>query len=316
LVQGVISAGIVPEKILEAISSLLIFTGCLTPRIQELDARTQSFDLGRKPSPNLANGMIARDNGVMDRFPSLTQALAQSLSGDDLFDSIPDTVYFLKDRDGRYTAVNQTLVVRTGRRNKSELIGRKPDEVFPGDLGRRIAEQDRAIMNSGRMLAAELELHLYASGSEGWCLTWKSPLRDAAGAVAGLFGMSRDVKLGNESSDETRALSDVLCYARQHLDQSLRISDLATRAGLSIFQFDQRVRLLFGVSAGQYVSRLRIDHARDRLRHSSAPISEIALECGYADQTAFSRQFRKIVQLTPQKYRMHRYDAHGRIPGE
>jgi PAS domain S-box-containing protein len=239
----------------------------------------------------------------MDRFPSLTQALAQSLSGDDLFDAIADTVYFLKDRDCCYRAVNQTLVERTGRTSKSELLGRTPEDVFKGDLGRRIAEQDRAIMQSGRMLAAELELHLYANGSEGWCLTWKSPLRDAAGAVVGLFGMSRDVKLGNETSNETRALSDVLSYARHHLDQSLRISDLATRAELSVFQFDQRIRLLFGMSAGQYVTRLRIDHARERLRHSSAPISQIALECGYADQTAFSRQFRKIAQLTPQKYR-------------
>ena len=41
------------------------------------------------------------------------------------------------------------------------------------------------------------------------------------------------------------------------------------------------------------------------LRYSSAPISEIALECGYADQTAFSRQFRQIVQLTSQKYRTY-----------
>ena len=58
------------------------------------------------------------------------------------------------------------------------------------------------------------------------------------------------------------------------------------------------------MSAGQWVTRLRIDHARDRLRHSAVPISEIAIECGYADQTAFSRQFRKTVHLSPLKYRL------------
>ena len=242
----------------------------------------------------------------MDRSSSLAEALAQTLSGDGLFDAVPDTVYFLKDREARYRAVNQTLVERTGRRSKSELLGHTPEEIFPGDLGKRIAEQDRAVMDNNRALAAELELHLYADGSEGWCLTWKSPLTDAAGAISGLFGMSRDVRLGNDAFDEGRALSDALSYARLHLDQSLRIGDLATRAGLSVFQFDQRIRYLFGVSAGQYVTRLRIDHARERLRHSFASISEIALECGYSDQTAFSRQFRKIVRLTPQKYRLHR----------
>lgn len=247
----------------------------------------------------------------MDPLPSLTQAHAQALSGDVLFDAVPDTVYFIKDRQGRYGAVNQTLVERTGVKGKSELLGRTANEVFPGALGQRIAAQDRAIMESGRMLAAELELHLYADGSEGWCLTWKSPLRNAVGTIIGLFGMSRDVRTGNDTSGETQAISGVLAYTRRHLDQPLRVSELAARAGLSVFQFDQRIRGLFGMSAGQYVIRLRIDHACDRLRHGTAPISEIALECGYADQTAFSRQFRKTVRLTPQKYRTHVQEAAG-----
>lgn len=239
----------------------------------------------------------------MDPRASLTLALTQALTGDDLFDAVPDTVYFVKDRGGRYTAVNQTLVERTGRASKAELIGRTADEVFPGALGRRIAEQDRAITLSGRRLTAELELHLYADGREGWCLTWKAPLRDVEGAITGLLGMSRDVRAGGEAPEEIRALSEALAHARANLDKPLRIGDLARRAGLSAFRFDQRIRQLFGMSAGQYVTRLRIDHARDRLRHSNAPISEIAIECGYADQTAFSRQFRKIVQLSPHRYR-------------
>lgn len=241
----------------------------------------------------------------MDRLSRLTPVLAEVLAADDLFDAVPDTVYFVKDAGGRYTAVNQTLVERTGRASKDDLIGRTGDEVFPGELGRRIAEQDRAIAENGRSLAAVLELHLYPDGSEGWCLTWKTPLRDAAGAIVGLFGMSRDVRPATETPEETRALSEALEHARRHLDRPLRVADLAARAGLSPFRFDQRIRQLFGMSAGQYVTRLRMDLARDRLRNSPAPIGEIAIDCGYADQTAFSRQFRKIVRLSPQKYRAH-----------
>jgi PAS domain S-box-containing protein len=306
----------VPEKIVEAISSLhFTCTRRYAPPIEEQGTRTSPSDLGRKPTSHFANGILARDNGDMSGFPSVAQALAQALSADDLFDAVPDTVYFVKDRAGRYTAVNQTLVVRTGRRSRSEIIGHTPEEVFPGELGRRIAEQDRAIMESGRLLAAELELHLYSDGREGWCLTWKSPLRNDAGVVAGLFGMSRDVRLGNDAAEENKAFSEVLSHARRHLDQPLRLGELATRAGLSVFQFDQRIRLLFGMSAGQYLTRLRIDHARERLRRSSAPISEVALECGYADQTAFTRQFRKVVRLTPQKYRTYGSESGGRTDG-
>lgn len=239
----------------------------------------------------------------MAQISSFTVVLAQALSGDDLFDAVPDTVFFAKDREGRYTAVNQTLVERTGRATKADLIGRTADEVFSGALGRRIAEQDRAITRSGRMLTAELELHLHADGREGWCLTWKAPLRDADGSIAGLLGMSRDVRPASESAEETQALSETLAHVRTHLDKPLRIGDLAERVGLSTFRFDQRIRQFFGMSARQYITRLRIDHARERLRHSATAISEIAIECGYADQTAFSRQFRKIALLSPHKYR-------------
>src|SRR5262245_34172382 len=212
-------------------SFFLIFHWCLASESMSMVPKLRGSVLAERPVRTWKTAWLRAITGGMDRSPSLTRALAETLYGDGLFDAVPDTVYFLKDRDGRYRAVNQTLVERTGRKSKSELLGRTPEEIFPGDLGRRIAEQDRAIMDSGRMLAAELELHLYADGSEGWCLTWKSPIADAAGVVAGLFGMSRDVKLGNDASDEGRALSDALSFARHHLDQALRISDLASCAG-------------------------------------------------------------------------------------
>jgi AraC-like DNA-binding protein len=78
-------------------------------------------------------------------------------------------------------------------------------------------------------------------------------------------------------------MSTTLAYIDDHLDQPLRIPELAAQAGLSPFQFDQRIRALSGLSAGQYLSRLRIGRACDRLRHTDAPASELALECGYAD---------------------------------
>ena len=100
-----------------------------------------------------------------------------------------------------------------------------------------------------------MELHLYPDGSEGWCLTWKEPLIDANGFIRGLAGISRDAPALLRSAPVSAALSTTLAYIDDHLDQPLRIPELAARAGLSPFQFDQRVRSLFGLSAGQYLSR-------------------------------------------------------------
>ena len=43
-----------------------------------------------------------------------------------IFDLVPDVVFFIKDREGRYVAVNRALVLRCGRREKHELVGRTP----------------------------------------------------------------------------------------------------------------------------------------------------------------------------------------------
>jgi AraC-like DNA-binding protein len=95
----------------------------------------------------------------------------------------------------------------------------------------------------------------------------------------------------------------VLSYIEDHLDAALRVPDLAGRAGLSAFQFDRRIRSVFGLSAGQYLTRARIELACDRLRQTDAAISIVAQECGYADQAAFTRQFHKSVGLSPRAYR-------------
>ena len=232
-------------------------------------------------------------------------AVGRPLLFADLFDAVPDIVFFLKDADGRYVAVNRTLVRRTGRTAAADLVGRTAREVFPGTLGIEIARQDDAVLAHGRPIHGRLELHLYPDGEEGWCLTWKEPIRDAAGTVVGLSGLSRDLQAPSDDRGDLAGLSAVIEHVHGHLDRPLRIADLARLAGLSTFRLDQRLRALFGLSAGQYLTRARIEAALSLLRSTDRPIASIALDCGYADQAAFTRQFRKSVGLTPSQYQRH-----------
>ena len=239
-----------------------------------------------------------------DPAAALAAALGRPFPGIELFDRVGDTVFFIKDREARYVAVNETLARRCKLADKRELIGRRASEIFAAPLGERFEAQDLKVLAEGLSIRGRMELHLYPDGGEGWCLTWKEPLIDLSGAIRGLIGVSRDAPALSGSAPVSAALSATLAYIDDHLDRPLRIPDLAARAGLSPFQFDQRVRALFSLSAGQYLSRLRIDRACDRLKHTDASLSELALECGYADQAAFTRQFHKSVGLTPGAYRM------------
>jgi AraC-like DNA-binding protein len=256
---------------------------------------------------------ICRAVHEADPVASFAAALGRPFPGIELFDRVADTVFFIKDQEARYVAVNETLVHRCRFIDKNALIGRKASEVFAAPLGERYEAQDRKVIAEGLSIRGRMELHLYPDGGEGWCLTWKEPLIDASGAIRGLAGISRDAPALSGSAPVSKALSATLAYIDEHLDQPLRIPELAAQAGLSPYRFDQRIRTLFGLSAGQYLSRLRIGRACDRLRHTEAPLSALALECGYADQAAFTRQFHKSVGLTPGAYRVE--TARGRGSG-
>lgn len=233
----------------------------------------------------------------------LLAAIGPAFLGDGLFDRVADTVFFVKDTGARYVAVNATLVRRCGLSGKAALLGRTAAEVFPAPLGESFGDQDRRVLAEKLTIDGQLERHLYPDGHHGWCLTWKVPVYATAGRVVGLSGISRDIQPAARPPVDLEALSAVLDHIRDHLDTPLRLADLAARADMSAYQLDQRIRGLFGLSVAQYLTRARIDLACTLLQTSGDPISQIAQRCGYSDQAAFTRQFRKSVGLTPKAYR-------------
>ena len=240
--------------------------------------------------------------------PDLRTAFFESLAElppfDTLFDAVPDIVFFLKDSQGRYIAVNQTLASRCGLASKEAAIGLTARELFPPPLGEGFAGQDLEIVKSGQGIRDHLELHLYPGGERGWCLTFKEPVRGKDGKIAGVCGISRDLHGPHDSQKDFAAMSKAIDHIHKHFEEPLRLPQLAELAGMSVYQFDQRIRSLFHVTAGQYLVKVRIDAACEQLSFSDEAISQIALACGYSDQSSFSRQFKQAVGISPLAYRM------------
>ena len=220
-----------------------------------------------------------------------------------LFDCLRDVVFFVKDVEGRYLSVNRTLVERCGLQNSRQLIGQTARDVFRKPFGDRFTEQDLAVLATGEPLVDCLELHLYPTRDPGWCVTNKQPLRDAHGGVAGLIGVSQDLRVPDYDAPEFEQLAAAVRYTETHLSRRLSPGDLADRAGMSPYQLDRRIRRVFGMSTGQWLIKLRMDAAERLLRESKRSIVEVALETGYADQSAFARQFKTSTGLTPRDYR-------------
>src|SRR4051812_27620416 len=98
----------------------------------------------------------------IDPSDPLAQALsANPMFSEALFDALPDVVFFVKDAQSRYVAVNQTLAQRCGHQLKEKLIGRTTVEVFGASYGDTWLAQDEAVLTSGIDIFDRLELHLY-----------------------------------------------------------------------------------------------------------------------------------------------------------
>ena len=87
-----------------------------------------------------------------------------------------------------------------------------------------------------------------------------------------------------------------------NLDGELRLSYLAEECGLSMSYFSRSFKRTFGVPAHRYLIARRVERAKFLLKTSSTPLSEIALESGFADQAALSRTFRAVVGTSPKRW--------------
>jgi PAS domain S-box-containing protein len=218
-------------------------------------------------------------------------------------DLMHDTAFFIKDAAGRYLVVNQSLVERHGLAKKEQMVGRRPCDVCPGDFGRIPTEQDEQVLRTGRPIIERLELFWRRPHVPVWGLTSKVPIRDEEGRVTGLIGISKDLTalVSREEVPEAAALA--LRYLEKYFDQPVSPSSLARKAGMSAARFARLIKRIHGISPMQLITKTRIAAGARLLLESDATVAEIALNCGFADHSAFTRAFRAVTSHSPSEYR-------------
>ena len=245
----------------------------------------------KSPASSPAKGTVSAFHGVS------LEVLEQ------LFEHTPDTAFFVKDAQGRYVAVNTSLLERHGFKRRSQMIGLRPCDVCPGDFGRIPAEQDAQVLKTGRPLIEHLEMQWYSPHKPVWCLTTKLPIRDESGAVTGLIGMSKDVRTPVAPQEIPASVAAALARLETAYGDPLTPSDLAGTSGLSPARFARVIRRIFGLTPIQLIAKTRIAAASRLLRETDLPVARIALDCGFYDHSAFTRAFRSAMSATPSEFR-------------
>ena len=102
------------------------------------------------------------------------------------------------------------------------------------------------------------------------------------------------------TDDRLRAVID---YIHDHIGESLELGSISRAAGLSEFHFARLFKAATGVTPFQFVTRTRIERAKELLRKTRLPIFEIAERVGYKKPSHFSARFRTVSGCGPDAYR-------------
>ncbi|MGK7940945.1 MAG: helix-turn-helix domain-containing protein [Crocosphaera sp.] len=99
-------------------------------------------------------------------------------------------------------------------------------------------------------------------------------------------------------------LSQIFDYIDAHLEQHLKLEDLAQLLDLSQFHFSRLFKQSVGLSPHQYLIEQRIERAKQLLKKTNQSILDIALNCGFSSHSHLSKQFRQVTGMTPKAYRI------------
>ena len=98
-------------------------------------------------------------------------------------------------------------------------------------------------------------------------------------------------------------LRQVLEYIHGHLSEKISLEDIANHIDVSPYYFSHLFKETMGTSPYQYILQQRTELAKKLLKQSDLSIAEIALECGFANQTHLAKNFRNLVGMSPKAYR-------------
>lgn len=220
-----------------------------------------------------------------------------------LFNTFNDTFYFAKDREGRFVYANQLLYEHFYLNDPFDVLGRTDYDFFRRDIADQIHSDDLQVMREEIAISNKLELIQDGTGDVHWFITSKIPLRSRTGEIVGVEGLSRDARRSKINIEPYSVFKNCISYLQKNYMYSIAIDYLAELCCMSLSTFERKFKKNFNLTPKQYIKRLRIQESCALLMAGYA-IQRVAIECGFCDQSYFTREFRLVMGMTPRDYQL------------
>ena len=225
-----------------------------------------------------------------------------------LFEHLPGILFFMKDTKSRLMVASTGVLNRMGVTSEADVVGSSDHEHFPREMADSFIQDDQQVLKTGQPLIDRLEIAYDEQRLLGWHMTKKFPVYGHSGEIVGIMGFTQSYDGPHLSRDPFSEVAKAVEFVGENLDRKIHASEMALAAGLSERSLNRKFHEAFHMAPHEFVSRTRIQAASKELVHTDKPIIEIAIDCGFCDQSAFTVQFRKRTGMTPRNFRKRYQD--------
>jgi len=221
----------------------------------------------------------------------------------DVLERLPGAMFMVKDLDSRYIYMSTMLREAIHQKSPEDVIGKTDFDLFPKMIAESFRQNDLLVFNHGKPLVNEVHLTCFFSQSPLWSFSSKYPVRGRGGEVIGLVTLNEpyDHVMGTQA--ELNLLIPAIDHVTRYYSEPITIGDLSGLCNLSESHFMRVFKQRLNMTAYAFVDQVRMFQAMESLKHSDASITQIALNCGFYDHSAFVKRFKKFTGTTPLRFR-------------
>jgi len=220
----------------------------------------------------------------------------------EMFDLLPDALFWIKDNEHRFIHANQSFVEHLGTSCIEQIIGKTDHDFSPSHIAKQFLRDDDKIL-AGKSVTERLEMNMTQSGDVAWFATSKRPITNEQGKIIGSYGITRHLEKKTKAISSVEAIKVPVEYIRENFQYQFSIEKLAEVAYLSVSALERRFKKYLAKTPKQFINEVRLENARKLLIETNIPISQVGDQTGFSDHSYFSKQFRLFFGELPSDYR-------------
>ena len=221
----------------------------------------------------------------------------------DLMENAPNMSLCIKNAEGRIMFTNRYNANVSGWSSVDDMLGYTSEELYPPDQAAVYANRDREVMETGVPIVERVYGFVADRSTNLNCVTIRPVLSADGMTRIGTATIYWRAQQKMRTANWYDPIRKAIIYLNEHYAENVSVHALAKIAHYSPAQFRRLFHSLTQMSPSDYIVNVRINAAKTLLGTTDRRISDIAVDAGFFDHAHFIRTFKRIVGVTPAKYR-------------